>query len=144
MASELHPLRFELKIWFSRLPWAPLQTHGASSFFKVGYPVGTQKPNIQMQTFLTWNFVFMLLFFSGKKSKPVGRTRTLYLQTGENTNWAETFVWCLLLIFKVAYQDPLTQLLPFTWDFVVKGSGWSGTKWVNKSSCLLPYMSVLS
>ena len=45
----------------------------------------------------------------------------MYLQTGENTKWAETFVWCLLLIFKDVYQDHLTQLLPFTWDFVAKG-----------------------
>ena len=51
---------------------------------------------------------FMHLFFAWKKSKPVGYTRTLYSQTGENMKWAETFVWCLLLIFKVVYQDHLT------------------------------------
>ena len=34
-------------------------------FCKVGYPVGPQKPDIQMRTFLTWDFFFlMLLFFS--------------------------------------------------------------------------------
>ena len=63
-----------------------------------------------------------MLFFWAKKSKPVVLyTRTLYLETGKNMKWAETFVWCLLLIFKVVYQDHLTQLLPFTWDFVEKG-----------------------
>ena len=35
--------------------------------------------------------------------------------------WAKTFTWCLLLNFKVVYRDHLTQLFPFTWDFVVKG-----------------------
>ena len=40
-------------------------------------------------------------------------TRTMYLQTGENTKWAQTFIWCLLLIFKVVYQDHLPQLFPF-------------------------------
>ena len=30
-------------------------------------------------------------------------------------------IWCLLLIFKVAYWDYLTQLLPFAWDFIAKG-----------------------
>ena len=34
-------------------------------FCKVGYPVGNQKPDIQMQTFLTWDF-FLLLFWSEK------------------------------------------------------------------------------
>ena len=66
-----------------------------------------------------WGFLFS--FLCEKKSKSVGYTSTLYLQTGKNTKWAETFVWCLLLIFKVVYRDHLTQLLPFTWDFVVKG-----------------------
>ena len=91
-------------------------------FCKVGYPVGPQKPDSQMRTFLTLDFFFlMLLFFCEKKSKPVGYTTPLYSQTGENTKWAETFVWCLLLIFKVVYRDHLTQLLSFTRDFVVKG-----------------------
>ena len=31
MVLELHPLRFELQIWLSRLTWAPKQTHGDSS-----------------------------------------------------------------------------------------------------------------
>ena len=45
----------------------------------------------------------------------------MYLQTGENMKWAETFVWCLLLNFKVVYWNHLTQLLPFAWDFIMKG-----------------------
>ena len=62
------------------------------------------------------------LFFSGfKKKKNDGYTRTLYLQIGKNTKWAETFVWCLLLTFKVLYRDHFTQLLPFARDFVAKG-----------------------
>ena len=85
-------------------------------------PVGTPKPDIQMRIFLTWDFYFFYAFiFAWKNPKPVGYTRTLYLQTGKNTKWAETFVWCLLLIFKVTYWDHLTQLLPFAWDFVAKG-----------------------
>ena len=89
--------------------------HSNWKFCKVGYPIGSPKPNIQMQTFLTWDFFFfMLLFFSGKKSNPVGYTRTLFSQTGKNKKGAETFVWCWLLIFKVVYRDHLTQLLPFT------------------------------
>ena len=93
-------------------------------FCKVGYPVGPHKPDFQMRTFLTSDFFFffMLLFFSQKKKKKlVGYTRTLYSLTGKKTKWAETFVWCLLLIFKVVYRDHLTQLLPFARDFVVKG-----------------------
>ena len=35
--------------------------------------------------------------------------------------WSELkLVWCLLLTFKVVYQDHLTQLLPCAWDFVAK------------------------
>ena len=87
-------------------------------FCKVGYPVGPPKPDIQMRTFLTF---LMLLFFSEKNKKPVGYTWTLYSQTGENMKWAETFVWSLLLIFKVVYRDHLTQLLPFARDFIAEG-----------------------
>ena len=85
---------------------------------KVSYP---PTPDIQMQTFLTWNFFFHAFIFCVKKSKPVGYTRTLYLHTGENMKWAETFVCCLLLIFKVVYWDHLTQLLPLANDLVAKG-----------------------
>ena len=98
--------------------WSSIFGDSNWNFCKVGYPVGTPKPGTQMQTFLTSKQNIMLLFLSEKKSKPVGYTRTLYSHTGKNIKWAETFVWCLLLIFKVVYQDHLTQLLPFTWDFI--------------------------
>ena len=83
-------------------------------FCKVGYPVSTPKPYIQMQTFLTWDFCFFILF-GWNKSKPVGYTSTLYSQTGKNIKWAETFVWCLVLIFKVVYQDHLTGIMVSFW-----------------------------
>ena len=91
-------------------------------FCELSYPVGTLKPNIQMHTFLIWIiFVFCIFglffvcfyFWVKNKSKPVRYTRTMYSQTGKNTKRAETFIWCLLLIFKVVYQDHLIQLLPF-------------------------------
>ena len=65
MASELHPLRFELEIWLSRLPWAPQQTDGALNwkFCKVCYPVGIQKPDTQMRTFLTGDFFLNAFIF---------------------------------------------------------------------------------
>ena len=92
------------------------------TFCKVGYPIGTLKPDIQIcRHFWLGIFSVFVLFLREKKSKTVGYTRTMYSQTGKNTNWAETFVWCLLFNFKVVYQDHLTQLLPFAWDFVAKG-----------------------
>jgi len=53
-------------------------------FCKVGYPEGPPKPDIQMQTFLTWDYFYFFnaLFFSEKIiSKPVGNKRTVF------TNW---------------------------------------------------------
>ena len=95
-------------------------------FCSVGYPVAPPPPppptwhsdaDISDFGFLS----FLCFYFLVKKSKPTKYTRTLYSQTGENTKWAETFVWCLLLIFKVVYRDHLTQLLLFTRDFIAKG-----------------------
>ena len=71
--------------------------------------------------FLIFFFLMLLFFSKEKKKKKKEYVRTVYSQTGKTTKWAETFVWCLLLIFKVVYQDPLTQLLPFAWDFAEKG-----------------------
>ena len=105
-------------------------------FYKVSYPVGTQKPDTQMRTFLTWVFFyfFYAFIFEWKKSKPAGYTRTLYSQTGKNTKWAETLVWCLLLIFnvvKLVYQDHLkvTSLhMGFHSERAVAGLGPSGLR----------------
>ena len=43
----------------------------------------------------------MLLFFCKKNQNLLDTlyTRTMYLQTGEKTKGAETFIWCLLLNF---------------------------------------------
>ena len=90
-------------------------------FCNVSYPIGPQNLTFRCGHFwLGISFFYAFYFFLRKKSKPVGYTRTLYSQTGGNTKWAETFVWCLLLIFKVVYQNHLTQLLPFARDFVAK------------------------
>ena len=72
--------------------------------------------------FDVWFFYAFLFSFSFwvKKSKPVRATRIMYSQTGENTTWANTFIWCLLLIFKVVYWNRLTQSLPFAWEFLAK------------------------
>ena len=68
-------------------------------FCNVGYPVGTQKPDIQLWTFLTWDF-FMLLFLSEKKCQSLlDIEQDCIRKLGKNTKWAETFVWCLLLIW---------------------------------------------
>ena len=95
-------------------------------FCHVSYPVGTLKPDNQMQTFLTWDWFLFFRFYFWVIKKKIKTcwiyTRTMHnLQTGKNMKWAETFVWCLVLIFKVVYRDHLTQLLPFAWDFVAKG-----------------------
>ena len=42
---------------------------GDSHFCKVGYPIGTQKPNIQIQTFLTWDYYFFMLLFLSEKNQ---------------------------------------------------------------------------
>ena len=100
----------------SRLPHRPPKTWHSDAYI---YDLGRKK---------------ICFYFAVKKSKPVGYTRTLYSQTGENTKCAETFVWCLLLIFKVVYQDHLTQLLPFTRDFVAAaGLGPSGLTWCTQT-----------
>ena len=59
----------------------------------------TLKPDIQMWTFLIWDFFFMLLFLSGKKSKPVEYTRPMYLQNWENYKVS----WNFYLVFIVDF-----------------------------------------
>ena len=51
-------------------------------FCKVGYPVGPPKPDIQMWTFLTWDFFFLCFYFLEKKIK----TCWIYKNT-VFTNW---------------------------------------------------------
>ena len=58
----------------------------------------------------------MLLFFSEKNLNLLDIQEHCIGKLG-----AETFVWCLLMIFKILYWDHLTELLPFAWDFVAKG-----------------------
>ena len=95
-------------------------------FCKVGYPVGPHKPDFQMRTFLTSDFFFffMLLFFSQKKKK---KTCWIYKNT-VFTNWEKDEVswnFCLVIIIdlkkKSCIPGSFEQLLPFAWDFVVKG-----------------------
>ena len=38
-------------------------------FRKVGYPIGTPKPDIQMQIFLTWDYLFFMLLFLREKNQ---------------------------------------------------------------------------
>ena len=100
-----------------------------TGYFAVGYPVGLLKLDIQMWTFQIWEKKNYAFIFEWTKPKPVGYTRTTYSQTGENTKWAEIFIWCLLLIFEIVYWDHLTQLLPLHGIAYRKASGWSGAKW---------------
>ena len=73
MASELHPLRFELQIWLSLTMGTLTNSHSFIfrdsnwKFCKVGYPVGTQKPDIEMQTFLTWEEKKLRFYFLVQK-----------------------------------------------------------------------------
>ena len=60
-----------------------------------------------------YDFKFVIYDF-WMKSKLVGYTKTIYFQTGKNTvSWNFYLVLLILLIFKVVYWVPLTQLLPF-------------------------------
>ena len=113
MVSELHLLIFELQIWLSLGTLTNSQSfifgNSNRKFCKVSYPVGTLTPHIQMGSFLIWDlFIFYAFIFEWKKSKPVGYTRNMDSQTGKIPKWAEIFMWCLLLIFKVVYQDHLS------------------------------------
>ena len=91
--------------------------------FAVSYPIGTLKPDILMRTLLTFLFLFCFYAFIWVREKnqsmlniqehcirKLGKIRSeLKLLSG-------IYYW-----FLVIYQDHLTQLLPFTWDFVAKG-----------------------
>ena len=116
MASELHPLRFELQIWLGGHPNTQSFIFGDSN-----WKFCTLKPDIQMQTFLTWDIFFLCFYFWVKKIKTCWIYKNTVFANWEKYEGTETFVWCLLLIFKVVYRDHLTQLLPFAWDFIAKG-----------------------
>ena len=86
----------------------------------------------------SWHFwfgtLFLMVFIFVRKKK---YQNLLHVQEqcihklGKTPKWAETFIWCLLLIFKVVYQDHLTQLLPFAWlhrERAAAGQGPSGLK----------------
>ena len=91
-------------------------------FCRVGYPVGPPKPDIQMQTFrLRISFFFMLLYFSEKNLNPLDIQEHCIRKLGKIRSELKLLFGCLLLIFKVVYRDHLTQLLPFTRDFIAKG-----------------------
>ena len=62
----------------------------------------------------------MLLFFSQKNQNLLDIQEHCIRKLGKIRSELK-LVWCLLLIFKVVYRDHLIQLLPFAWDFVVKG-----------------------
>ena len=41
-----------------------------------------------------------------------GERERACVYTGKNTKWAEIFIWCLLLLFKVVYQDHWHSYFP--------------------------------
>ena len=69
-------------------------------------PVGTITPASDEDI----SFFFYTFYFWLKKPKPGGYTRTVYLQTGKHTKWAETFIWCLLLI-NTKWAETFTRCL---------------------------------
>ena len=108
---ELHLWRFKLEILQSQLP----RRHPKSK---------TQDSDANISDLgILFSHASFIFEWKKKRKKPSLDiyTRTLYSQTGNNMKCAEAFIWCLLLIFKVVYQDHLTQLLPFTRDFLAKG-----------------------
>ena len=87
-------------------------------FCQVGYPVGTlTKSAIQMRTF--WILSMLLSEKKKEKTKPVGYTSTMYLQTEKNWKWTESFMF--VIDFEILHQDHLTQLLPLAQHFTEKG-----------------------
>ena len=81
MVSEFRPLRFELQ---SRLPRAPKQTNGASSLeIQTGNFAKSVslKFDIQMQTFLNWDFkiIFNAFIFEWKNLNLLELWEQLYI-----------------------------------------------------------------
>ena len=63
----------------------------------------------------------MLLFFNEKYQNLLDIQELCIHKLGKIRSELKLLFGCLLLIFKVVYRDHLTQLLPFTRDFVAKG-----------------------
>ena len=138
MASELHPLRFEqhrsFVLWDLNSKFGSVAYRGHPNKL-VELHLWSFKLDI-LQSWLpcrypkTWHsdadisdlglFYFLFLFLH-KKTQNLLDIQEHCIRKLVNLKWAETFAWCLLLIFKVVYRDHLTQLLPFAWDFVTKG-----------------------
>ena len=102
--------------------WSFIFGDSKGKFCKVGYPIGPPNRTFRCRHFWLGIFwIFMIVFLSEKNQNLLDIQAYCIRKQGKNTKWAETFVWCLLLIFKVVYQDHLSQLLPFAWDFIAKG-----------------------
>ena len=90
-------------------------------FCNVSYPIGLQNPDIQMRTFLTWDFLFflILLFFSEKNPNLLGIQEHCIHKLGKIRSELKllfgVYYWFLKL-----YTGIIWHLLPFAWDFVVK------------------------
>ena len=68
-------------------------------FCKVGYPIGTPKPDIQMRIFLTWDLFFYAFIFVWKKIK----TCWIYKNT-VLANWEKYEVsWNFCLVFIIDF-----------------------------------------
>ena len=110
MALELHPLRFELQIWLSLI----VGTLMNSQSFIFG------DSNIQMRTFLTWDFFYMLLFFSGKNQDLLDIHEHCICKLGKIRSELKLFFGVHYWFLKL-YTGIIWELLPFTRDFIAKG-----------------------
>ena len=78
-------------------------------FCKVSYPVGIQNPDIQMQTLLTWDFFFMLLFFSEKNQNLLDIHEHCIRKLGkiqsELKHWFGVYYWFLKLYAGIIWHS---------------------------------------
>ena len=107
-----HPNKLtELHLWRLRL-----------EILQSCYPVGTLKPDIHMWLLLIWDyyyyFLYAFIFEWQKNQNLLDIQQQRICKLGKIQSW--NFYLVLLLIFKVVYQDHLTHLLPFAWDFIAK------------------------
>ena len=75
----------------------------------VGYPVGTLRPDIQMQTFLIW--YFLCFHFWVKKPQKLLDIKNNICKLGKIQSELK-FIWCLLLMLKVVYWDIWPSYFP--------------------------------